>query len=177
MFVAIGIDPKKEIKVNFLMFLRLLKMLDESEARRQQGAMLGFNRDQTDKLYSALQGLDPENRSGTVKREIVEKALTGSTTKYLTKLQLVEVIRILSQEPAQIEFGGFLRTMKLLEGFAEGTFNMIIDEVLKWQEKPAGEEEDPDGVPQYGSQSGDAELGFMDPNRRASLTDSLMKLL
>merc|ERR1712203_274071 len=94
-----------------------LKMLDESEARRQMGERLGFPRDLTDKIYSSFQALEPESSTSTVKQAIAQRALAQTTQKWITKLQLMEATRVLGAEPPQIEFGAFLRTMKTMEAW------------------------------------------------------------
>jgi len=136
MFVALGIDPNKDIKVNFLTFLRMLKMLDESEALRQQGAEIGFGRDRSDKLFSCFQALEPESAAAgnrTVKRDTLYQKLSGGILQFISKVQVAEVLRVLSEEPAQVEFPAFLRIMKLLEGQAEGNFEDMVDCILTYQ--------------------------------------------
>lgn len=133
MFMALGINPEIKIEVNFLTFLHLLKMLDDSEGRRHQGALIGFSRDQSDKLYSAFSSLEPES-AGTVRRETVQQAVEAATARHITKLQLLEPLRILGQEPPQIEFVAFLRTMKIVEGVMDNecSFEECVEDVLSW---------------------------------------------
>lgn len=142
-FVALGIDHTKDIKVNFLMFLRMLKMLEETEARQQLGANNGFTRGQTDKLYGTFKALDPgaDITEGTVKRDTVEKAILQCGSKWLGKPHLVEVARNISQEPQHMEFGAFLRHMKVLEGHAEGAFENFVDDLLAWEDGKIEEED------------------------------------
>jgi len=141
MFVALGIDPNKEIRVNFLTFLRLLKMLDESEARRQQGAAAGFGRERTDKLFSCFQALEPES-NGTVHRDTLARAVTGATARWIAKVQIDEVHRALGQEPMQVEFAGFLRSMKVVEALVEADLEECIDDMIGWQQVHAAHEKD-----------------------------------
>merc|ERR1719401_1957027 len=111
-------------------------MLDESEALRQQGAELGFGRDRSDKLFSCFQALDPYSSgaagSTSVRREMLSHKLAGAASPFVSKTQLVEVLRQLSEEPVQVEFGAFLRIMKTLEGQVEGDFDECIDSILSW---------------------------------------------
>merc|ERR1719401_3295846 len=112
-------------------------MLDESEALRQQGAELGFGRDRSDKLFSCFQALDPYSSgaagSTSVRREMLQHKLAGGAGQFVSKTQLVEVLRQLSEEPVQVEFAAFLRIMKTLEGQVEGDFDECIDNILKFQ--------------------------------------------
>lgn len=135
MLVALGIDPHKEIKVNFLTFLRMLRMLEEGEVRRQQGMAVGFGRDRTDRLFSAFQSLQPESM-GYVKRERLERALEGVSpdrSRWLGKAQYADVIRAMVQEVGQapqVEFPTFLRIMKTIENAIEHDFDECVDDVL-----------------------------------------------
>jgi Ca2+-binding EF-hand superfamily protein len=156
MFMAIGIDPSKEIKVNFLTFLKMLKILDESENRRQQGAAVGFSRDRTDELYSAFQAIQPESSDAlpTVSRHVLEQVLTDVSPN-MPKVQQgqqneLEVIRVLSQEPMQVEFNAFLRVMKVMEGIVGDTlaFEGCIRDILTWRDNAVHESEEQDGDPQ-----------------------------
>jgi Ca2+-binding EF-hand superfamily protein len=132
LLVALGIDPSKEIQVNFLMFLRMLKMLDESESRRQQGAALGFSQDRTDSLHSLFQTLEPES-DGTVSRALFEQLLTG-TSSGISKIQHDDLIRMVKQEQLQVEFNSFLRIMKVLDGFLEQMDEGIDDVIADMQQ-------------------------------------------
>lgn len=123
MFVALGIDTSQEIKVNFLTFLRMMKMLDESETRRQQGAIMGFSRDKTDMLYSIFQALEPE-RDGTLSRRLLEQVIVGLSGS-LTQTQLQDIMRMLSQDPQHIEFRSFLRVMKSLDGVMDVDLDVL----------------------------------------------------
>lgn len=128
MLVALGIDPTKEIQVNFLMFLRMLKMLDDTESRRQQGLLMGFPQERTDTLYTIFQALEPES-DGTVGRELLQQVVL-QVLRDLPKIQLDDVTRMLSQEPLQVEFGAFLRLMKSIDGFQEVNFDDCVREMF-----------------------------------------------
>jgi len=117
MFVALGINTGKEIKVNFFTFLRMMKMLDESETRRQQGLSVGFSRDRTDMLYSIFQALEPES-DGTLSRRTLEQIMIG-LSEALTKTQIQDLGRMINVFPLQIEFRAFLRVLKALDGIME----------------------------------------------------------
>lgn len=132
MFVALGIDPNKEIKVNFLMFLRMLKMLDDSESRRQMGAIVGYGRDRTDKLFSAFQALDPES-SNTMRRSLLERVIAQVCSRLLGKSQLAEALHILEMEPSRVEFSGFLRVVKSIENQLDSELEELIDALLAWE--------------------------------------------
>merc|ERR1739848_984409 len=97
-----GIDTSKDIKVDFLTFLRMMKMLDESESRRQLGATIGFTRERTDMLYSIFQAMEPES-DGTLSRRLLENIVSGFAHS-LTMTQHAEIMRMVSQDPPQIEF-------------------------------------------------------------------------
>merc|ERR1711907_625857 len=122
-----------EVQVNFLCFLRMLKMLDESENRRQQGAMVGFSRDRTDKLYSAFQALEPESSGAlpTVNRRVLEQVLEH-VSRTLPKVQLGEILQMLNQGPMQVQFTAFLRIMRVMEGMVENQFEACIRDILGW---------------------------------------------
>merc|ERR1712176_344886 len=130
MLVALGIDPTKEIHVNFLMFLRMLKMLDESESRRQQGQLLGFSQERTDTLYTVFQALEPES-DGTVGRPLLEHIFC-QVLHYLPKLHMEDFMRMLLQEPLQVEFNSFLRLMKAIDSFQEVDFDACLQDMFSW---------------------------------------------
>jgi len=135
MLVALGIDPSKEIKVNFLTFLRMLKMLEEAEARWQQGAGIGFTREQTDRLHSAFRGLQPDGTGDSIRREVVEKALSETGPKWIQKSHLMDVLRAVGQESPQVEFAVFLKYMKSLQAHSDGSFEEFVGDVLAWEDE------------------------------------------
>jgi len=130
MLVALGIDPTKEIEIDFLTFLRMLKMLDDSESGRQQGVLLGFNQERTDTLYSVFQALEPKS-DGTVNREFLQFVFV-SVLKALPKAQLDDLSRMLGMEPVQVEFTSFLRLMKLIDTYQEVEFSAFVQDMLNW---------------------------------------------
>jgi len=139
MFIACGIDPSKDVQVTFMTFLRMLKMLDESENRRQQGANMGFSRDLTDKLYGAFQSLENENSReavSTVSKSDMEQVLTD-ISRTLPKVQMMmgELSRSLKSEPMKVEFGGFLRIMRIIESNVESVdqLDAVVHEILQWK--------------------------------------------
>lgn len=117
MLTALGIDPAKEVKVNFLTFLRMLKMLDETETRRQQGVILGFTVERTDNLYTLFQAFEPEN-DGKTSRATLELMFSNIKIE-INRMQQEDIMRMVQQEPLQVEFNSFLRLMKVLDGFME----------------------------------------------------------
>ncbi|CAE8672243.1 unnamed protein product, partial [Polarella glacialis] len=88
--------------------------------------------DRTDALFSAFQAMEPES-NGTVRREIMEKALVRCTGKWLTKNQLSEALRTLGVEPVPVQFSNFLRVLKNMETFVEGDFEECLDDILAWE--------------------------------------------
>jgi Ca2+-binding EF-hand superfamily protein len=142
-FKALGIELNKEVKVTFLTFLRMVKMLEESEARRQQGMAAGFGRERTDRLHIAFQALredvkaesaeDRERREGgrtVVRKERIDQALMMATQRFISKLQLVEVLRTMTHEDMEVDFIVFLRLLKHLEVIIEGDFDEFIEELV-----------------------------------------------
>lgn len=128
MLVALGMDPNKEVKVNFLVFLRMLKMLDDSESRRQQGQLLGFPQERTDAMYTFFQSLEPES-DGRCSRALLEQVLKSVT---ISKIQQDELQRILKQEPLQVEFKAFLLLTKAIDGFSEVEIDDCLQEMKHW---------------------------------------------
>eukprot|EP00929_Paragymnodinium_shiwhaense_P119391 TRINITY_DN91288_c0_g1_i1.p1 TRINITY_DN91288_c0_g1~~TRINITY_DN91288_c0_g1_i1.p1 ORF type:complete len:1039 (+),score=199.63 TRINITY_DN91288_c0_g1_i1:150-3266(+) len=135
MLLACGIDPAKEVKVNFLTFLRIMKMLDESELRRQQGIAAGFrDRDRTDKLFSCFQSFQSDNSIGdTIRRDDCEKALTVACRSFKGSA-LSELTMLLHSEPPQLNFPGFLRVLKAAEGVTEHSFDSFVEDMRTWRE-------------------------------------------
>jgi len=138
MLVALGIDPTKEIQVNFLMYLRMLKMLDDSEGRRQQGLVLGFTVETSDTLYSVFQALEPES-DGTAGRELLQRVIITvlkAQRVVLSEMQIEDLLRMVSQEPLQVEFPSFLRLMKVINDFQELEFEDVVSEMFNWTNNP-----------------------------------------
>jgi len=132
MLAALGLDPSHKIEVNFLSFLRMLKMLDEIEVRRQQGASMGFTRDRTDSLFSSFQALEPESNA-VVSRVTLEKALARATAKWCTSSQLGDALKSLGESLVPVNFQAFLRVLKLLEAVVEGDFEECLDDIQRWE--------------------------------------------
>merc|ERR1719229_739833 len=133
MFKALGVDRAKEVKVNFLTFMRMIKMLNESEARRQHGSMVGFGRDRTDKIFGLFQKLERSrdfSDPGLPKARI-EHMLANLSARWISKMQQAELIRVLNQEPSQVDFGGFLRLMKALETMVSDSYEECVDDLLR----------------------------------------------
>lgn len=132
MLAALGLDPHKEIKVNFLYFLRMLKLLDEIGLRREQGAAMDFGRDRTDSLFSAFQALEPESNA-VVQRHLLETELRKATGKWCALNQFTEAIKVLGDSAAPVSFQAFLRVLKSLESVIEGDFEECLDDIERWE--------------------------------------------
>jgi len=139
MLMALGIDPHRDINVNFLTFLRMLKMLDESETRRQQGEAVGYKRDITDLLFTSYQALEPLSEGLT--KATFQNALMVGCRNY-KGAQLQESLNQLQSEPAQVEFTSFLRVIKVLEALIENDFDEFIADVQGWEDIVAVEGEE-----------------------------------
>jgi len=138
MLTALGMDPAKPVQVNFLNFLRMLKMLDETETRRQQGVIVGFTVERTDNLYTLFQAFEPEN-DGKTSRATLELMFSNIKLEItINKLQYEDFMRMIKQEPLQVEFSSFLRLMKVLDGFMEAV-DMDVEpcmvEMQRWTDK------------------------------------------
>jgi len=139
--LAAGLDPEKDMKSDFLTFLRVLKMLDDMEVRREKGASMGFSRERTDRLHSCFQALEPESSGSTVQRLSVQRALTGATARLLPQQQIDELQRALGQEQPNVDFGGWLRTFKMVESFVEGaSLEDVLNDLVSWQQAKAKSE-------------------------------------
>eukprot|EP00927_Polykrikos_kofoidii_P047139 TRINITY_DN41228_c0_g1_i1.p1 TRINITY_DN41228_c0_g1~~TRINITY_DN41228_c0_g1_i1.p1 ORF type:complete len:993 (-),score=178.17 TRINITY_DN41228_c0_g1_i1:170-3148(-) len=131
---AAGIHPtKQEIKVNFLMFLQIIKMLEENESCFQDAMVFGYDRDRVDRFFGVYQDLDPSSASTGLSRDLFMKALVVACRK-LQGAQLQECVQILNSEPANIDFNSFLRILKVFEPLVKGDFENFLCDIAKWQE-------------------------------------------
>jgi Ca2+-binding EF-hand superfamily protein len=136
LLTALGMDPAKEVKVNFLNFLRMLKMLDETETRRQQGIIVGFTAERTDSLYTLFQAFEPES-DGTMSRGTLELMFTSIRLE-VNKVQAEDIMRMIKQEPLQVEWTSFLKLMKVVDGFMEAVdmdLGPCLLEMSRWYER------------------------------------------
>jgi len=142
---ACGVDVSKEIKVRFLHFMRIMRMLDESEVRRQQGLTAGFrDRDRVDLIYSVFQGLRPDSdenmrseangtKEDSVRNDTIENALKVACRNF-TGTQSADLIMALSAEPSLVTFPSFLRVIKEADRLLEEHFENFLEEMRKWEE-------------------------------------------
>jgi len=114
LFVELGLDPyHKDTLVDFLKFLRMMKILDDRETHRQIGARLGLKEDVICSLRASFQELHP-NSDFVVPREVIVKVL-GNDPKLVDKKRLVNIQRELSSQPAMMGFEAYMRVMKNLD--------------------------------------------------------------
>jgi Ca2+-binding EF-hand superfamily protein len=142
--VVLGIDSSKEVfgvpedvKVNFLTFLRMLKMLDDGENRRQQGASLGFTRERTDYFYGVYQQMDADSCTHAgLKRDVLEKAVQTTCRTHGTKKPAqLEIMLQISVEPTFVPFAGFLRIMKCIEGVVvDSDLEEVFKDMIRWKQ-------------------------------------------
>jgi len=138
MLQAVGVDPKSAVSVDFLTFLRILKMLGDSDTRRKLGEELGFDREQADFLYSGFRSLEPQSNS-TIKRSLLERALTSLAQSRISKGKLLEFQRLMASEAPRVDFGTFLRLAKFLQTNIEREeFQAVAAELLNWRESSEG---------------------------------------
>jgi len=137
MFQEVGIDPNGDVRLDFLAFLRMMKVLNEGEARRALGEELGFTREEVDKLYSAFKDFEVEG-SNSARKDVVERGL-ASAAQRSGLVRLAEFSRLFAQEPALIEFGPILRIAAWLRGqVGEERFEGMVEEWLGWKNTPEG---------------------------------------
>jgi len=144
MLAACGVDSEKEVKVNLMSFLRLLKLVDEVETRHNLGISMGFSSERTDGLYSAFQALDPEGH-GSVPKSTLAKALRRATAKWCNETQLGEALGLLGSHSAPVVFQGFLKVVKALENVVEGDMEECLDDISAWENSL---EEEDEGIPE-----------------------------
>ncbi|CAK0873695.1 unnamed protein product, partial [Prorocentrum cordatum] len=75
-FLALSLDTSVEVRVDFLTFMRIMKMLDESEARRGMAGMLGFGDESSDRIIGIYQKLSDQHgfSAAGLPRSVVEQA-------------------------------------------------------------------------------------------------------
>jgi Ca2+-binding EF-hand superfamily protein len=135
-FLALNLDTSVEVRVDFLTFMRMMKMLDESEARRGMAAMLGFGDETSDKAIGIYQKLSDQNgfSNSGLPRAMVEQAMLGllAQSQWIPKVQQAELQVLLGQEPATVDFGGLLRFMKALQGMIgdDDSFEECMEDIL-----------------------------------------------
>ncbi|CAK9061400.1 unnamed protein product [Durusdinium trenchii] len=141
MLAACGVESEREIKVNFMSFLRLLKLVDEVETRHNLGITMGFSPERTDRLYSGFQALDHEGH-GYVQKATLAQALRKATGKWCNTTQLGEALNLLGSHSAPVVFQGFLKVVKALENVVEGDWEDCLDDICQWENRLALEEDE-----------------------------------
>ncbi|CAK0873694.1 unnamed protein product, partial [Prorocentrum cordatum] len=137
-FLALSLDTSVEVRVDFLTFMRIMKMLDESEARRGMAGMLGFGDESSDRIIGIYQKLSDQHgfSAAGLPRSVVEQAMLSLLVTELA--QLCFDIRSTCRahgcggsEPATVDFGGLLRFMKALQGMLGGeSFEECLEDLL-----------------------------------------------
>merc|ERR1712151_1073123 len=61
----------------------------------------------------------------------IEHMLASLSARWISKMQQAELIRVLNQEPSQVDFGGFLRLMKALETMVSDSYEECVDDLLR----------------------------------------------
>jgi len=99
---------------------------------------VGFTVERTDNLYTLFQAFEPEN-DGKTSRATLELMFSNIKLEItINKLQYEDFMRMIKQEPLQVEFSSFLRLMKVLDGFMEAV-DMDVEpcmvEMQRWTDK------------------------------------------
>jgi len=140
MLAACGVDSERDVKVNFMSFLRLLKLIDEVETRHNLGISMGFSPERTDRLYSGFQALDQEGH-GSVQKATLAIAMRKASAKWCSQTQLSEALFLLGSHSAPVTFQGFLKVVKALENVVEGDWEECLDGICYWENSLGDEEE------------------------------------
>jgi Ca2+-binding EF-hand superfamily protein len=132
-FMALGIDVNYHVQVDFLTFLRMIKMLEHSEARRSLGGKLGFDQDSVEKMSRLHQKLSHGRKfvESGVPTSRVEQVMRRSMGVYLSKAQLSEIMEKSSENKGSLHFPGFLKLMKSFETALRDNFQDCLEELLQ----------------------------------------------
>lgn len=141
MLSACGVDSERDVKVNFMSFLRLLKLIDEVETRHNLGITMGYSPERTDRLYSGFQALDQEGH-GSVQKATLANAMRKATAKWCSPTQLSEALFPLGSNSAPVNFQGFLKVVKALENVVEGDWEECLDDICAWENSLGLDEEE-----------------------------------